>query len=108
MQTIEQRTQTAKQRIENSKRQERRDARQAQAEQRKNDNRRKYFIGALVLKYFPALREIELRNNPQGDREQFQDLEAILATLAGSPDLMKELRDRANQRAGISVYDLNV
>lgn len=108
MMTIEQRTQNARRRIEDSEYQERRDARQAQEAQRKNDNRRKYIIGELVLQYFPALQEIEPGNNPHEDCEQFQGLEAILAALADSSDLMQELCERANQRAGISVYDFDV
>lgn len=106
--TIEQRTQNARQRIDDSERQERRAMRQAQEAQRKNDNRRKYIIGELVLQYFPALKEIEPGNKPHEDCEQLQAFEAILAALADSPDLMQELRERANQKTGISVYDFDV
>ena len=103
MKTIEERTENARQRIEESKRQERMAARQARDAQRKKDSCRKYIIGELVMQYFPALREVDVGDNQQENRERFQELEAILALLAESPELMNQLRDKAAQRCGVSV-----
>lgn len=99
--TIEKRAQDAKYKFDQSKYAERKANRQAQEEQRKMEDRIKFIIGDLVLKYFPALRQVELAQTKAQICQNLQPFELLLAALVDSPDLMEELRDRAKLRSNV-------
>lgn len=103
MKTIEERVQDAKHKFDQSKYDERKAARQAQEAQKKESTQRQLIIGALVVKYFPALEAIKPAKSKEENEKLFQHLENLLAALADSPDLMQELRDRAKLRSGHEV-----
>ena len=103
MKTITERTQDATKQLQKSELQQRKAERQARDEQNKKDKQRIFFIGKLVLQYFPALREIELSNSEQENRGRFQDFIAILSLLAESPEVIDWLLDESAQRCGVSI-----
>lgn len=108
MKTIEERVQNANHKFDQSKYDERKAARQAQEAQQKEATQRQLIVGALVVKYFPALEAIKPAKSKEENQAHFRDLEDLLAALADSPDLMQALRDKAKLRSGRVVYSGNV
>ena len=99
MKAIEKRTQHAQQQLEESEHRQRSAEHRIQQEQHKADSRRKYIIGELVLQYFPELRQLESAQTQAQTRQNFQPLELFLAALAGSPDVVQELRHKAARQS---------
>ena len=93
MLTMDERVQNAEKHIEDSKHRQRLAERAERDRKKKEDSRRKYIIGDLVLKYFPELREIELDTNRAKTQENFSQVDAVLSLLASKRELISELRD---------------
>ncbi len=62
--------------------------------QKKKDQRRNYLIGALVVDYFPDLREIE-PGAKSDDSNNFALLESILLVLSSDKHLLESLMAKA-------------
>ena len=93
MLTMDERVQNAEQRVEDGKHSQRLAEKAERDRQRSEDNRRKYIIGGLVLKYFPELHEIKLGANRGETQANFSQVDAVLSLLASKRELISELRD---------------
>lgn len=59
----------------------------------KEDNRRKFIVGSLVIDAFPELLNITPGTQIENDT-RFKDLKQFLLYLASSPELIKAVRER--------------
>ena len=96
MLTIEERIENAEQRCSNYLRQERDTARKERMKMDKNDKRRNYILGELVSKHFPAVRNLEPGTMAE-NAKRFKSFESILIVLADDPELMENLKERAQR-----------
>ena len=96
---IEERMKHAEKRAKAAEHQRRVAQKQVQDCRNKQVNRLKYTLGGLVLKYFPALSEIETGETQAEIQKQFQPVEAVLSVLASRPDLVRSLQEEAGIRA---------
>ena len=100
MLTMDERVQNAEQRVEDGKHSQRLAEKAERDRQRSEDNRRKYIIGGLVLKYFPELHEIKLGANRGETQANFSQVDAVLSILASKRELISELQDAV--KSGLS------
>ena len=94
--SIEERIQNANKRIDAAERKRRQEERATQEVQKRKDSRRNNFIGEMVTRYFPSLREYDTGTDTE-NRTRFESLEAFLYVLSTDYELVEELQNRAAQ-----------
>lgn len=102
---IEDRTKNAERRIQDLEHRRRIAQKQANDNKRRQENLLKFFLGGLVLKYFPELSEITPGNTPEETQEKFQHVETILAALADRRDLVNLLQEEAHEKRGERISE---
>lgn len=98
MLTIEERTRNANMKIEKASHQQRLEQKAARDRKKKEDNRRKFVLGSLVLQYFPKLNDIDIGKTTAEDIKNFGQVKTCLALLANEHELVHKLWERAGQR----------
>lgn len=101
MLTIEERVKNADERTKAMEHQRRLAQKQANDSKRQQENRLKYILGGLVLKYFPELSEIIPGNAQVEIQIQFQHIETVIAALADKRELIDQLREEASRSADV-------
>lgn len=92
MLTMGERTKIARERAEQNEKAQRLAEKADRERKEKEDNRRKFIVGGLVLDAFPEL--LNITPGTQAENEiRFQDLKQFLATLAAAPDLVKAVKE---------------
>ena len=81
--------------LENQKRMRKR---REEEQKKKIDTRRKILIGELVCKYFPALREYQLKSSKDGDDTGFVEFENILVWLSSNEDFLKKIKTLSGKK----------
>ena len=97
--TIEERIKNADERTQAMEYQRRVAQKQVSDKKRQQENRLKYTLGGLILKYFPELKEIVPGNTQAETQERFQPVETVLAALAGRRELIDQLRNEVARNA---------
>lgn len=92
----EERTKNASERAQAAEHQRRTAQKQANDNKRRQEDRLKYILGGLVLKYFPELSEIVPGRTQAETKEQFQHIEVLLSYLSNRRDLIQQLQADAN------------
>ena len=87
-------------RVDAAKHQRRVEQRLVKDAERKQNARRNYVIGELVLKHFSALTSITPGTNAENE-ERFALVNAIIAELASDHELLAQLEDRAKHRMSL-------
>lgn len=91
--TMEERCKIARERAEQSEKAQRVADKLEKDRKEKEDNRRKYIVGDLVIAAFPSLLDI-VPGTPTENEIRFQKLKRFLATLANSPELIKAVEEK--------------
>lgn len=94
MVTVEERTKQAQKKLDAAERKQKIERRCAEEAEKKQASRRKYQLGAMVLRFFPELEKAE-----QSELDRF---ECIMDALAASPKQMQMLETIAAERHNIS------
>ncbi|OUN22901.1 hypothetical protein B5G34_05740 [Flavonifractor sp. An82] len=95
----EERTKNASERAQAAEHQRRTAQKQANDNKRRQEDRLKYILGGLVLKYFPELSEIVPGRTQAETKEQFQHIEVLLSYLSNRRDLVQQLQADASSSA---------
>ena len=96
---IEERIKNADERTQAMEYQRRVAQKQVSDKKRQQEDRLKYTLGGLILKYFPELKEIVPGNTQAETQERFQPVETVLAALAGRRELIDQLRNEVARNA---------
>ena len=105
---IEDRTKRASERAQAAEHQQRVAQKQASDKRRQQEDRLKYILGSLVLKYFPELREIVPGNTRAETQEQFRDVEVLLTFLSNNRDLLQRLRTDVSSKIQTASQGVDV
>lgn len=96
---IEERIKNADERTQAMEYQRRVAQKQVSDKKRQQEDRLKYTLGGLILKYFPELKEIVPGNTQAETQERFQPVETVLAALADRRELIDQLRNEVSRNA---------
>lgn len=105
---IEDRTKRASERAQAAEHQQRVAQKQASDKRRQQEDRLKYILGSLVLKYFPELGEIVPGNTRAETQEQFRDVEVLLTFLSNNRDLLQRLRTDVSSKIQTTSQGVDV
>lgn len=105
---IEERIKNANERTQAMERQQRAIQKQDSDKKRRQEDRLRYVLGGLVLKYFPELREIVPGNTRAETQKQFQDVEVLLVFLSNNRDLLQRLQTDASIKVQFAFQDVDV
>ena len=105
---IEERMENARERIQAVEYQRRVAQKQASDSRRRQEDRLKYILGSLLLKYFPELSEIVPRSTQAETQEQFHDIEVLLAYFSNRRDLVHRLQTEARAMTQSAPKGINV
>ncbi len=94
--TTQERKANADRRIYGSELERRRKDQAEKNAQARKDHSRNFIIGELVAKYFPEVLDLE-PGTKEENMVNFEKLEAFLYVLSTDYELVRELRDRAEQ-----------
>ena len=99
MSSIDEKIVQAQEKVMHLKRQKRIEENQKKEYQRRIDDRRKFIIGELVVKYFPEVLNFQPRRTAEENKDEFASLENFLSTLATEKDYITQLKAKGSKQS---------